>query len=93
MQTGRWEAERADLTFQRRPLPATIRIVLEVFGEVHRGHAAFAEVAFDLVAVSEGGREPGGDLGGFVHGQSDCTVTPLACSAATSVQLTFVDWR
>ena len=28
-------------------------------------HAAFAKVAFDPVAVSEGGREPGGDLGQF----------------------------
>ncbi len=28
-----------------------------------RRHAAFAEVAFDPVAVGEGGGEPGGDLG------------------------------
>ena len=32
-------------------------LVLEVLGEVHRGHAAFAEVGLDAVAVRErGGR-------------------------------------
>jgi len=41
--------------------------VLEVLGEVDGRHAAFAEVAFDPVAVREGGREPGRDLG---HGHN-----------------------
>ena len=34
----------------------------EVLGEVDGRHPAFAEVAFDLVAVREGGRESGGDV-------------------------------
>ena len=37
--------------------------VFDVVGEVDRSHAAFAKVAFDPVAVSQGGREPGGDFG------------------------------
>jgi hypothetical protein len=37
--------------------------VFESVGEVDGRHPAFAEAAFDLVAVGEGGREPGGDLG------------------------------
>ena len=36
---------------------ATLRIVLEVLGEVHRGHAAGAELALDAVAVGEGEAE------------------------------------
>ena len=38
----------------------------------------------------------GGQAGaerGLVHGQSESTLTPLSCSAATSAQLTSVDWR
>ncbi len=38
-------------------------VVLQIVSEVDVRHAAFAQVAFNLVAVSEGGREPGGDLG------------------------------
>ncbi len=37
--------------------------MLEVLGQIDGRHAAFAQMAFDLVAVGEGGREPGGDLG------------------------------
>jgi len=45
-------------------------IVLQVLSQVHRRHAAFAQVALDPVAVGQGGREPGGDLG---HGaKMDC---------------------
>ena len=37
--------------------------VLEVFGEVHGGHAARTEFFLDGVEVGKGGREPGGDVG------------------------------
>ncbi len=37
-------------------------VVFEIVCEVDRRHAAFAKVAFDPVAVGEGGREEGGVL-------------------------------
>ncbi len=37
--------------------------MLDVVGQIDVRHATFAQVAFDFVAVREGGREPGGDLG------------------------------
>jgi hypothetical protein len=40
--------------------------LLEVLGEVDGRHAAFAEVAFDPVAVREGGREAFSDVGHVV---------------------------
>ncbi len=49
--------------FGSQHLDRHLALVLEVLGEVDRRHAAFAEVALDLVAVREGGREAGGDLG------------------------------
>ncbi len=49
--------------FGAQHLDGDLALVLQVLGEIHGRHAAFAEVAFDLVAVGEGGREPGGDLG------------------------------
>ena len=47
-----------------RPVPArshavwdrNLALVLEVLSKVHDRQAAFAQVAFDLVAVREGGR-------------------------------------
>ena len=38
-------------------------VVFQIVGEVDVRHATFAQVAFDLVAVGEGGGEPGGVLG------------------------------
>ena len=38
-------------------------VVLQILGEVHSGHAAFANVAFDPIAVGESGRDAGSDLG------------------------------
>ena len=38
-------------------------LVLQVLSEVDGRHASFAEVALDFVAIGEGGREAGGDLG------------------------------
>ena len=49
--------------FRAQDLYRHLPLVLEVLGQVYGGHATFAEVALDLVAVREGGREPGGDLG------------------------------
>ena len=40
-----------------------LALVLQILGQVDGGHAAFAEVAFDLVAVREGGGEAFGVLG------------------------------
>ncbi len=40
-----------------------LAVVLEILSQVDVRHATFAQVAFDLVAIREGGREPGGDLG------------------------------
>ena len=34
-------------------------VSLVIFGEVHRGHAAFVEVAFELVAVGDTSTVPG----------------------------------
>jgi hypothetical protein len=38
-------------------LDGDVAVVLEVLGEVHRGHAARAELALEAVAVGEGGGE------------------------------------
>ncbi len=46
-------------------------VVFQVLGEVDCGHTAFAEVAFDFVAVSEGGREA-------VEAVCHCVLAPLA---------------
>ena len=46
-----------------RDLHRDLAVVLQIVGEADVRHATFAQVAFDLVAVGEGGREPGGDLG------------------------------
>ena len=51
-------------------LDGHLALVLEVLGKVDGGHAALAKVAFDLVAVGQGGREPGGDLG---HAEIRCS--------------------
>ncbi len=40
-----------------------LALVLQVLGEVDIRHAPFAQVALELVAVRERGREAGGDLG------------------------------
>ncbi len=38
-------------------------LVLEILGTVHRSHAPSADFPLNGIAVGEGGREPGGDLG------------------------------
>ncbi len=48
-------------------LQGDLAVKLEVLGKIDRRHAAFTEVALDLVAVGEGGGELGGYLG---HGRS-----------------------
>ncbi len=56
--------------FGSQDLDGDFALVFEVLGEVDGRHAAFAEVAFDLVTIGEGGGEAGGDLG---HGaKMDC---------------------
>ena len=40
----------------RSTFTATSAMVLEVLGEIHRGHAALAQLPLNAVAVSEGGR-------------------------------------
>ena len=59
------EALGADHGGQLGPqhLDRDLAVVLEVLGEVHRGHAAGAELALDAVAVGEGGREVGPGVG------------------------------
>ncbi len=59
-------APRTAVSSGRSTLTATWAVVLEVRGQIDGRHAAFAQVAFDTVAVRESGREPGGDLG---HGE------------------------
>jgi hypothetical protein len=45
-------------------LQCDLAVVLQIFGEIDGGHAAFAEAAFDAVAIGEGR----GDLcGDFSH--------------------------
>ena len=44
-------------------LDRDLPLVAQVLREVDSRHAATAEFAFNGVAVSEGGREPGGNLG------------------------------
>ncbi len=44
-------------------LEGNLAIVFEVFGEIDGRHPAFTEAALDPVAIGEGSREPGGDLG------------------------------
>ncbi len=68
-----------------------LALVLQVLGQVDRRHAAFAEVAFDLVAVGEGGREPGGYLRhqaklplAGLRGEKTRTGNPWALSEAPS---------
>ena len=39
-----------------------LAMVLEVLGQVHRGHAARAELALDQVAVGQGRRQAAGDV-------------------------------
>ena len=46
----------------------------------HGRHPALADPALDLVAIGEGGREPGGDLD---HGLEDATWRERARGAAT----------
>ena len=41
--------------------------VLQVLGEIHRGHAAGAELALDAIAIGQGGRETSEGLG---HGST-----------------------
>ena len=41
--------------FGLQDLDRDLAIVLEVLGEVHRGHAARAQLALEAVAVGEGG--------------------------------------
>ncbi len=49
--------------FGTQDFDGDLAVVLQIVGQIHRRHAAFAQVAFDFVAVGEGSRELGGDLG------------------------------
>ncbi len=49
--------------FRAQYLDRDLAFVLEILSEVDGRHAAFAQAAFDLVAIGEGGREAFGDLG------------------------------
>ena len=49
--------------FRLQDLKRHLSLVPEIFGEIDRRYAAFAEVTLDPVAVREGGGEAGGDLG------------------------------
>ena len=58
-----------------------LAMVLEILGQVYGRHATSAKRALDLVAVGEGGGEPGGDLGhgtkmGRVVGFGEVSCTP-----------------
>ena len=44
-------------------LECHLAAVFQVLGEIDRGHAARANFFLDGIAVGEGGREPGGDVG------------------------------
>ncbi len=44
-------------------MDSDLPVVFEILGEVDSCHTAFADLPLKTVAVSEGGREPGGDLG------------------------------
>jgi hypothetical protein len=48
--------------------------VLEVFGQVDGRHPALTEAALDPVAICEGSREPGGDVG---HGAKIGLTLPI----------------
>ena len=45
--------------FRLQHLDRDLAVVLQVLGEVHRGHAAGAELALDAVAVGESDRQAG----------------------------------
>ena len=49
--------------FGAEDLDGDLAVVLEVVGEVDGGHAARAELAFEAVAVGEGGGQAGGRVG------------------------------
>ncbi len=49
--------------FRPHHLHRHLAFVLQVLGEVDGGHAARTEFPLDFVAVGEGGREAGADLG------------------------------
>ena len=61
----RGASTRRDLRLRCGAVPDTLPVVFQILGEGHGRHAAFAEVGLDAVAVGEGGRELGGDLGQF----------------------------
>ena len=56
--------------------------MFEVLSKVDGRHATLAEVAFELVAISEGGREPGGDFG---HGELRYGLRTTGASSLNSV--------
>ena len=45
--------------FGLQDLERDLAVVLQVLGQVHRGHAALAELALDAVAAGQGGGEAG----------------------------------
>ena len=59
---GTGPAPSAAASSGRSTFTATWRSVLQVLGEIDRGHAARAELALDAVAVGEGGAKPRGDF-------------------------------
>jgi len=62
------EALGADDGGELRPedLDGHLPVVPQVGGQVHRGHAAGAELPLDAVAVGEGSGEAGEGIGHFV---------------------------
>ncbi len=56
-------APRTRGQFRPQHLDRDFAMMLDIFSEIDGGHAAGAEFALDGVAVGEGGREAGGDLG------------------------------
>jgi hypothetical protein len=86
-QTGRRACPHPRPTALERHLA----LVLEVFGQPHRGHATLAELALDRVAVGHGGDQAFGE--GVAHGRmvpcghraSNETVDPAIATLSNGV--------
>ena len=68
--------------FGPEDLERHLAVVLEVGGEVDRGHAALAEHALDAVAVGQGGRQAGGN---GVHRRDQGIARTLRCLKSASI--------
>ena len=65
--------------FGPQDLDGDLAVVLEVVGEIDRGHAAGAELALDAVAVGQGGRELGQRVGHAVSSSNGIGEGRWAC--------------